>query len=314
VPKVLVVDDSELDRRLLGRVLEKRGGWEISFAVDGHDALRQFESGPPDIVLTDLQMPDMDGLELVTAIKKDFPATPVVLITGAGSEDIAAEALRRGAASYVPKRNVAEDLIETVQHVLASVRQDRDDRAQWRLMHHLTADVAEFDLATDLELIRSLVTFLQHNLRCLPLGDEAERLRVSLAVEEALNNAYYHGSLEVGTGGGWPNHEAISQVACQRLHEEPFCDRRIQVRTRISRSTATFVIRDEGPGFDHARFLADLSTPVGSDESTGRGIVLMRAIMDEVRYNAKGNEVTLVKHSRAAAATDGENCEPVSEV
>jgi CheY-like chemotaxis protein len=303
----LVVDDFEVDRRLIGGLLEKCGGWDIAYAVDGNDALRQFESGPPDIVLTDLQMPDMDGLALVTAIKKDFPATPVVLITGAGSEEIAAEALRRGAASYVPKNNLAADLIDTVLHVAASVRQDREDRTHWRLMHHMTADDAEFDLATDLALIRSLVAYLQHNLRCLPLGDEAERLRVSIAIEEALENAYYHGSLEIGPGTGWPNHRANNQIATARLQEEPYCDRRIHVRARITRSEATVVIRDEGPGFDHSKFVDGLGTAAERDQSVGRGIVLMLAIMDEVRYNDKGNEVTLVKNARSAGATTGED-------
>jgi len=298
---VLIVDDFEMDRHLLGGLLRNRGGWEIAFAVDGNDALKQFEAGPPDVVLTDLQMPQMDGLALVTAIKKDFPTTPVILITGAGSEEIAAEALRRGAASYVPKKNLAEDLIDTLERVFAGAREDRDERTHWRLMHHLTADDAEFDLAPDLELIRSLVAYLQHNLRCLPLGDEAERLRVCIAVDEALKNAYYHGSLEVETGIGWPERRAIDQIAGERLCIQPYCDRRIHVRARISRSEAVFVISDDGPGFDHAKFSGSTSLD-GSGQSAGRGIVLMRTIMDEVRYNDKGNEVTLVKHPVAAAA------------
>jgi CheY-like chemotaxis protein/anti-sigma regulatory factor (Ser/Thr protein kinase) len=291
VPTVLVVDDSEIDRRLAGGLLAKQGGRDIVYASDGKSALAQFEAGAPDLVVTDLQMPEMNGLELVTAIKVDYPFTPVILMTAQGSEDIAAEALRRGAASYVPKKKLNEDLVDTVDRVLAAAR---EDRTHSHLMHHLAECEAAFELAPDLHLIRSLVAYLQQNLRCLPLGDEAERLRVGIALEEALKNAYYHGTLEVSTGAGWPQRKAIEEITRQRLLEEPYCRRRIYVRSHISRTEATFVIRDEGPGFDTSQ-LPDAADLSAHDSAIGRGIVLMQSIMDEVRFNADGNELTLVK-------------------
>jgi CheY-like chemotaxis protein/anti-sigma regulatory factor (Ser/Thr protein kinase) len=291
VPTVLVVDDSEVDRRLVGGLLEKQGGCQVAYAPDGKAALQQFEQGIPDLVLTDLQMPEMDGLALVAAIKGDFPLTPVILMTAQGSEEIASEALRRGAASYVPKRKLGEDLIETVERVLAGAR---EDRAHSRLMHHLTDCEADFVIGNDLTLIRSLVSYLQQLVRCMPLGDETERLRVGIALEEALKNAFYHGSLEVTTGVGWPQRKAIEQIARERLVEEPYRNRRIHVHAKVSRAEAVFVIRDEGAGFNASQ-LPDPADPESHDKVSGRGIILMRTIMDEVRYNADGNEVTLVK-------------------
>src|SRR5690349_13770360 len=104
MPTVLVVDDSPIDRRLAGGLLENHFACDVQFAADGKEALQQIERVAPDLVLTDLQMPEMNGLELVAAVKRDYPFVPVVLMTAQGSEDLAAEALRRGAASYVPKR------------------------------------------------------------------------------------------------------------------------------------------------------------------------------------------------------------------
>ncbi|MSR58474.1 MAG: response regulator [Planctomycetaceae bacterium] len=293
MPTILVVDDSEVDRRLVGGLLQKHGGYTLDFAVDGNAALAVFERGAPDLVLTDLQMPEMDGLKLVAAIKADFPLTPVILMTSQGSEEIAAEALRRGAASYVPKRKLADDLLETVERVLAAAR---EDRTHSRLMHHLTQSESQFDLGNDLTLIRSLVSYLQQQLRCLPLGDETERLRVGIALEEALKNAYYHGSLEVGNGAGWPQKKAIEQIVSERLNAEPYRNRRIHVSAQVSRHEAVFVVRDAGPGFDHSK-LPDPADAARLNQTSGRGIVLMRTIMDEVRYNAAGNEVTLVKRA-----------------
>src|SRR5262249_30992870 len=137
-------------------------------------------------------------------------------------------------------------------------------------------------------------------LRCVPLGDETERLRVGIAIEEALKNAYYHGSLEVATGAGWPQRKAVEQIARERLFEEPYRNRRIYVQTRVSRSEARFVIRDEGPGFNAAQ-LPDPAEAESHSKTSGRGIILMRTIMDEVHYNADGNEVTLVKRPPVVA-------------
>src|SRR5207245_8800283 len=134
-------------------------------------------------------------------------------------------------------------------------------------------------VGNNLHLIRALVSYLQQLLRCMPLGDETERLRVGIAVEEALKNAYYHGSLEVGTGAGWPQRKAIEQIARERLVEEPYRNRQIHVRAKVSRSEAVFVVRDEGPGFDAAQ-LPDPSNPELHGKPSGRGVILLRTIMD----------------------------------
>src|SRR5687767_9244295 len=108
--KILVVDDSPVDQTLVGRLLQKCEGLEPIYADNGREALAAIEREEPDLVLTDLQMPEMDGLALVKAIRKQHSSVPVILMTAFGSEDIAMEALHRGAANYVPKKNLAKDL------------------------------------------------------------------------------------------------------------------------------------------------------------------------------------------------------------
>ncbi len=309
MPTVLVVDDSEIERRLAGGLLEMALGAELVYAVHGKEALAKIEEHRPEIVVTDLQMPEMDGLALVAAVKAEHPLIPVVLMTAQGSEDIAAEALRLGAASYVPKRRLAQDLATTVQRVL---RGSSDDRGHSQLMHHLATDECLFVLHNDLELVHSLAAHFQELLRCLPLRDETERLRVAIALEEALKNAYFHGNLEIGgtavasSGDAAVEHKKLAE---QRRFEAPYRDRRIHVRARLSRTEAVFVIRDDGRGFDTAR-LPDAADPETAQGPTGRGIKLMRSIMDEVAFNAQGNEVTLTK--RRALETL-EDCEAEAE-
>ena len=115
---VLVVDDSAVDRKLVGTLLEK-SEISVQYASDGFEALDVLHQADVDVVLTDLQMPDMDGLQLVDAIRSQHPLVPVVLMTAHGSEELAIDALERGAASYVRKRNLANDVVLTITRVLA---------------------------------------------------------------------------------------------------------------------------------------------------------------------------------------------------
>jgi CheY-like chemotaxis protein/anti-sigma regulatory factor (Ser/Thr protein kinase) len=291
VPSIIVVDDSAVDRRLAGNLLEQQLQCSVRYAADGKEALQLMASQMPDLMLVDMQMPEMDGLELVAKVKQEYPFVPVILMTAQGSEDMAARALREGAASYVPKRYLAQDLLPTVRRILMG---SHDVRAHSGLMHYLETSEEVFVLPNDLALIQALVDDTQEKLRCLPLADETERLRVGLALEEALTNAYYHGNLEVGTVAGPASREAYEQRAAQRLEEAPYRDRHIRVTLRISRQEAVFVVRDEGPGFDVSRLQALTSLP-DAEKAAGRGIVLMYASMDAVHFNPTGNEVTLVK-------------------
>src|SRR6516165_912342 len=91
---VLVVDDSPVDRRKAGGLVEEKLGWPVVYAENGVAALATIGQEIPAVVLTDLLMPQMDGLELVEAIRSRYPFLPVVLTTGHGSEKVASQALR----------------------------------------------------------------------------------------------------------------------------------------------------------------------------------------------------------------------------
>ena len=141
--KILVVDDNRMDRILAKGLLERRPGLEalecrtgltVIEADSGEQALEMLQSQTIDLVLTDMVMPRMNGLELVETIGGRYPLLPVVLMTAHGSEEIAMQALQKGAASYVPKQQLARDLLETVEDVL---RLSTAERGQQRLMECL---------------------------------------------------------------------------------------------------------------------------------------------------------------------------------
>ena len=292
---VLVVDDSVVDRSLVGGLLSKDASLLIDFATNGLEALEKIRAALPDLVITDLMMPEMDGLQLVAAIRSQYPLVPVILMTSRGSEEIAAQALQAGAASYVPKRKLALQLLDTVHKVLAvSGRQ----RGYNRLMGCIVHSHQEFILNNDSTLFGPLVTYLQESVTHLGLGDASERTRLGVALEEALANALYHGNLEISSTLREEDDRAYYAMIEQRRGEEPYRDRHIQVEARLSHDEAMFLIRDEGPGFDPSS-LPDPTDPVNLERASGRGILLMRTFIDAGEYNAKGNEVCLRKRRSA---------------
>lgn len=298
--KVLVVDDAATDRIRVAGITAKWKSCEVLQADNGQSAVDVVSAYLPDIVLTDLNMPEMDGLELVTAIREGYPHIPVVLMTGDGSEEMAASALKRGAASYVPKNRLADDLLDTLDHVYST---SQSAHSLSRLMHYVTESQTQFVLPNDPSLLKICLDRLISMLRCLPLGDEMERVRVGIALREAINNAYFHGNLEVVDDDFDDRKDDWHSIASSRWYEAPYSERKIYVTADINRDRAIFTIGDDGDGFDLIPEDGEISpqgvsgSPGNQLESAGRGQTLMRTIMDEVTYNDVGNEVRLVKYA-----------------
>jgi len=296
---VLVVDDSAVDRCLMGELLAKDPGLEVEFASDGEEALEKIQRGTPNLVLTDLVMPKMDGLELVAAVRREFPLLPVILVTGKGNEVVAVQALQRGAASYVTKRMLAQDLLATVRNVLSVSGRKR---GHTRLLGCMTKSDCAFVLENDCTLFGPLIAYLQEAVMQVGVCGEKDGTRIGVALEEALANALYRGNLEVRSELRAENDTAYHELVRERHQQKPYCDRRIHVEAESSRDQAVFVIRDEGPGFDPS-VMPDPTHPLNLDKPSGRGILLMRTFMDDVAYNEAGNQITLTKRR---------NCKPVA--
>ena len=107
--KILIVDD-ELNMRLVLSAMLKKEGFEVSSASNGREALQILKSNKIAVVITDLKMPDMDGMELLTHISERYPEIPVVMITAHGTVATAVEALKKGALDYITKPFDLDDL------------------------------------------------------------------------------------------------------------------------------------------------------------------------------------------------------------
>ncbi len=112
IGELLIVDDNEGVRHLVSRWLE-RAGFSVSQAKDGAEAMEVIRSSPPDVVLADIRMPKINGLELARMVKRDFPSIKVVLMTAYSSPQTIAQARREGVDDYLEKP-FTQDQVERV--------------------------------------------------------------------------------------------------------------------------------------------------------------------------------------------------------
>ncbi|MCA9139995.1 MAG: response regulator [Planctomycetales bacterium] len=288
---VLIVDDSVVCQRAAGACVQA-SGCEVRYAADGCAALESVYQEKPDIVLTDVQMPNMDGLELVERLREEFPQMPVILMTGFGSEEVAARALRAGASSYVPKENLSKGLNEALRAVMSAVQATRQ---RDKVLEFLGESQTRFVLGYEPGGLQALISYIHERLSLLNYFDESTLVQLTTALSESITNAIDHGNLELDSELREEDDSSYRQLGDQRSREKPYCDRRVEITETLTQSAATFVIRDQGPGFDPTS-LPDPTDPENLLKASGRGIMLMRTFLDEVTFNETGNEVTLVKH------------------
>jgi response regulator RpfG family c-di-GMP phosphodiesterase len=124
--KILVVDDEGLIQQLCRRILLKNG-FEVETASSGSHALEMNAKGPYDILLTDIKMPGMSGLELIEKVKERQPEIAAIVITGYGSVDTAIESLKLGVMGFIIKPFTPDALLVTIQNVLEKRRMIREN-------------------------------------------------------------------------------------------------------------------------------------------------------------------------------------------
>jgi CheY-like chemotaxis protein len=116
-PYVLVVDDEPDMLVNVARIL-RRGRYDCVTAASGEEAMTLFQHRRPDLILTDLRMPGMDGLALLRAVTRHVPPIPVVIFTAYTSEATSQEALAAGASAFLPKPFTGAQLLEAVRAAL----------------------------------------------------------------------------------------------------------------------------------------------------------------------------------------------------
>ena len=116
--KILLVDDAAFMRKMLKDTLSKNGYTELYEAVDGADAVEKYDELQPDLVIMDITMPNMDGLEALKAIRGKNGSANVVMCSAMGQESMVMDAVRSGAKDFIVKPFKPDRVLKTVTTIL----------------------------------------------------------------------------------------------------------------------------------------------------------------------------------------------------
>jgi len=293
--KILVVDDQEDILRFLVDVLEGEG-YEVLTASDGVAALEQYRQHRPAFTLTDISMPGLSGLDLLRQIKAFNPEAAVMLMTGAGSEGFAIEALRGGAVNYFNKPVDINELTTTLQRYapLASGYDFEHYAGDF-----LSEEQLRFELRNDIAQVNHVVQMIVTHARTIFPLSLLFTLRFGLY--EMIINAIEHGNLGITYADKSHALEGnqLAELIRERANEPDRIGTRVRIACQISPEGLRCRIRDEGQGFNHSMY-SSVSDPASLFEQMGtslhgRGILLTRLQFDEMTFNDTGNEVSILK-------------------
>lgn len=134
--RVLTVDDHPVLREGIAAILEAQPDIELAGeASNGKEAIELFRKLKPDVTLMDLQMPGMNGVEAITAIRHEFPTGRIVVLTSFGGDRLALEAIKAGAVGFLLKGALRRELLDTIRSVHAGRRHIQSEIAQEIALH-----------------------------------------------------------------------------------------------------------------------------------------------------------------------------------
>lgn len=155
-PMILVVDDEQVIREILADFLTLEG-FEVRTARDGQDALNELSRARFDLVLSDLKMPNMGGIELLEAISRNSPGIITIIMTGFGTVETAIDAMKRGAYDYVLKPFKMEEVVHTVRRGLERKKLQAENlRLKEALSLYKVSEAISNSLSLD-EIMRTVI-------------------------------------------------------------------------------------------------------------------------------------------------------------
>ncbi|MEQ9105139.1 MAG: sigma-54 dependent transcriptional regulator [Rhodothermales bacterium] len=140
MPRLLIVDDEPGIRRTLMALLEKQD-YDVEGAADGKEALAAIEAGSFDLVLSDMMMPNMNGMDLLKASKAKWPELPFVMLTANATIELAVEAIKEGAYDFVPKPPNLQRFLVTIRNALAAEKLQREHGRMKARLEKIDTDI-----------------------------------------------------------------------------------------------------------------------------------------------------------------------------
>jgi two-component system nitrogen regulation response regulator NtrX len=241
-PRILVIDDEAAIRESLRTILEYED-YQFTGASGGQEGIAQVQRDRPDVVLLDIKMPAMDGMEVLRKLHAIDPALPIVMISGHGTTATAFEASQSGATDFIDKPFSSERVIQTIQNALR-LSELRQENRELKL-----AMEAKYEIVGDSPSLRKVLAAVQ---RAAPTNATVLLLGESGVGKELVARAIHRNSLR--------SRERFVQVNCAAIPEE--------------------LIESELFGHEKGSFTGATEKQVGKFEQADRGTIFLDEVGD----------------------------------
>jgi CheY-like chemotaxis protein/anti-sigma regulatory factor (Ser/Thr protein kinase) len=297
--RLLIVDDNPSITDSICALLTRKG-YAVEAALNGTSALRKIMDNDFDIIICDIEMPGMSGLDLLEKIRLDSRIQEVILMTGILDTDYFIRAIRLGASDFISKPVDLHQLQKSIETVMDKIK-SRDNRDS--IFHFL--DFAQMNCEinpcnfTGLSFTKMVGNFLIRNLK-LPHTLMNE---VLICVDEMLYNAFIHGILGLSYEEREYETNELQLLISDRLSQLHISSRRIRMSLTMDnlKDHILICVEDDGDGFDYERWLKKITTEKQLNlEGHGRGLTMLYHLTNSMSFSQEGRriEVTLKPNAR----------------
>jgi CheY-like chemotaxis protein len=258
---ILIIDDEEKIRSVLSKIVDQLDLIPLA-ARDGLEALNLLQSKKIDLIITDLMMPQMDGLTFIVKSREINPRIPIAVISGYGDVKNATLALTRGAFNFITKPFT----IKEVENIIRKGLRLRELSLGTDKLLQNVKNRTETTIPSYPHLLPSAIFYIIKECQWRGIDNENLLNNISVCTDEILTNALVHGN------GGDPK-------------------KNISITLNFDAEKFTLTVKDEGEGFDVKKFSRQLKEN-HLDIPSKRGLFIVEYLMDEVSFNTKGNQIT----------------------
>jgi len=295
VPHVLLADEDAGIQQMLGSFFSQVG-WNYDIVANGDSAIEAISSRSYDIIVTDLVMPGLSGLELLKNFREQNPSQAIIVVTGESKEFTSVDVFKVGGAIDLLTKPLDLSLLDdAVKRVWRALRQKR---LETNLYRYVVSERVEFSFTSaEIANLKFPVHLIEHLFES-GMIDMSTRLQMELAFQEAIANSLDHGNLElksewreeINDQGG----DRYTEIRSERLLDPKYANRILRISIEFNDEEITISIKDNGPGFSVCgpdKKVCEL----GDVQVHGRGMTIISGTMDSVRYEDTGRVIIMKK-------------------
>jgi serine/threonine-protein kinase RsbW len=270
IPRILIAEDSKTMRFYLRDLLQKEG-YQVETVSNGKEALEVIEEShkqtrPYTIVITDVVMPEMDGLELLQKVKEIDQEIIIVVITSETTMDTAIRALNLGATNFFRKPPNPKEILDVIWQA-SRIKELSFESLE--LIPFMTRTL-HIEIPSQIKFIKGIAHNIIQEAKMMGYNEKELKDKMPVTIDEAVTNAIKHGN---------------------KFDE----NKKVKIQVDIDIEKIKIVVSDEGSGFKVDE-VPDPTDPNHFLKMSGRGIFFMRLSMDDVAYNDQGTQLTLIKY------------------